>query len=104
MVVQGLKYPLGVYLTDAAGLRYQALMIAGMLPVKVGLSWALAGRMGAAGPVLASIVCVACFELLANAWYVRRTLRTRPAGPAGDDDTRAGRPTAAVGSSEAGER
>ncbi|SEL20561.1 Membrane protein involved in the export of O-antigen and teichoic acid [Blastococcus sp. DSM 46786] len=72
MTLQGLKYPLGMAMTDAAGLRYQAVMIVLMLPVNVGLSWWLAGHLGAVGPVVGSIVGVAAFQCLANAWYVRR--------------------------------
>ena len=75
MVLQAAKYPLGMYLTDARGLRFQAAMIALMLPVNVATSWVLADRLGPAGPVLGSIAGVLVFELLANAWYVRRRLR-----------------------------
>jgi O-antigen/teichoic acid export membrane protein len=75
MVLQAGKYPLGMYLTDARGLRFQAAMIALMLPVNVGLSWALTLRIGAAGPVIGSIVGVLVFEVVANTFYVRRRLR-----------------------------
>ena len=75
MVLQAVKYPLGMYLTDAPGLRYQAAMIVTMLPVNVGLSWYLTGRLGAAGPVIGSVVGVALFEVLANLALVRRRLR-----------------------------
>ena len=44
IVLQALKYPLGMYMTDARGLRYQAVMVVLMLPVNVGLSVVLAGR------------------------------------------------------------
>ena len=81
MVVQAAKYPLGMYLTDARGLRFQAGMIALMLPVNVALSWVLAERLGAAGPVLGSVAGVLVFELAANAWYVRRRLRAELAVP-----------------------
>ena len=75
MCLQGLKYPLGMAMTDAAGLRFQALMIVLMLPVNVGLSWWLAGPLGAAGPVVGSVVGVGLFQCLANAHHVRRRLR-----------------------------
>jgi O-antigen/teichoic acid export membrane protein len=81
MVLQGLKYPLGMYMTDATGLRFQALMIVLMLPLNVGLSWYLAGPLGAAGPVIGSVVGVACSQVAANFLYVRRKLRAaRSAG------------------------
>jgi O-antigen/teichoic acid export membrane protein len=72
MVFQALKYPLGMYMTDARGLRYQALMVVLMLPVNLGLSWYLAGVLGAAGPVIGSAVGVLVFQVLANLVYVRR--------------------------------
>lgn len=75
MVLQGLKYPLGMYMTDARGLRFQAFAIVAMLPLNVGLSWYLAGPLGAAGPVIGSVVGVACSQLAANYLYVRRSLR-----------------------------
>ncbi|WP_375499412.1 lipopolysaccharide biosynthesis protein [uncultured Jatrophihabitans sp.] len=75
MVFQALKYPLGMYMTDARGLRFQALMIVLLLPVNLGLSWVLAERWGAVGPVIGSAVGVFCCQVVANWWYVRRDLR-----------------------------
>ena len=75
MVVQAVKYPIGMFLTDARGLRFQALVVVAALPVNVGLSWYLAGPLGAAGPVIGSVVAVACSQVLADVVYVRRRLR-----------------------------
>lgn len=72
VVVQAVKYPLGMYMTDAKGLRYQAYMVLLMLPVNLGISWVLAARLGAVGPVIGSVVGVALFQVLANWVYVRR--------------------------------
>jgi O-antigen/teichoic acid export membrane protein len=72
MSLQGLKYPLGMAMTDVAGLRRQALMVVLMLPANLGLSWWLAGELGAAGPVIGSAIGVGIFQCLANAWYLRR--------------------------------
>jgi O-antigen/teichoic acid export membrane protein len=80
MVLQGIKYPLGMYLTDARGLRFQALTIVAMLPLNVGLSWYLAGPLGAAGPVIGSVAGVACSQVAANVIYVRRRLREAELG------------------------
>jgi O-antigen/teichoic acid export membrane protein len=76
MILQAVKYPLGTFLTDVAGLRFQALMIVLTLPLNLGLSWYLAGPLGAAGPVIGSIVGVAGAQVLANLLYVRRRLRS----------------------------
>jgi O-antigen/teichoic acid export membrane protein len=75
MVLQATKYPLGMYMTDARGLRYQAYMIVLLLPVNLGLSWYLAIHIGAAGPVIGSAVGVFFCQVLANWIYVRRDLR-----------------------------
>jgi O-antigen/teichoic acid export membrane protein len=74
MVLQAGKYPLGMFMTDAPGLRYQAVMIVIMVPVNLGLSIALARHLGAAGPVLGSLVGVLLFQVVANGWYVRRAM------------------------------
>lgn len=75
LVVQAMKYPLGMYMTDARGLRFQAVMITAMLPVNLGLSLVLAERLGAAGPVIGSVVGVLFFQVAANWAYVRRDQR-----------------------------
>ena len=75
MVLQAVKYPVGMSMTDAPGLRFQAYMIVAMLPVNAGLSWWLAGELGAPGPLIGSIVGVGVFQVLANLLYVRRARR-----------------------------
>lgn len=77
MIVQGLKYPLGMFMTDARGLRYQAVMIVLMVPVNLGLSIVLAKSLGATGPVIGSFLGVLAFQVVANYVYVRRALRLR---------------------------
>jgi O-antigen/teichoic acid export membrane protein len=81
MVVQAAKYPLGMYMTDAPGLRYQAVMILLMLPVNLGVSLLLAQRYGAIGPVIGSAIGVSIFQLGANYRYARR-VRTATAATA----------------------
>lgn len=92
MVVQAAKFPLGIFLTDARGLRFQALMITLMLPVNLGLSIWLAGPLGVVGPVVGSIVGVLLFELGANAVYVRRRLAHAASDAVGGE----GEPAAAL--------
>lgn len=75
MVVQAAKSPLGMYMTDARGLRFQAYMVLLMLPVNVGISILLAEVLGAAGPVIGSIVGVLVFQFAANWIYVARAER-----------------------------
>jgi len=74
-IFQAAKYPFGVYLTDGRGLRFQVWMVLAMLPVNLGLSILLGRTLGAVGPVIGSAVGVLVFQLFANWWYVRRTIR-----------------------------
>ncbi|WP_165065597.1 lipopolysaccharide biosynthesis protein [Marisediminicola senii] len=77
--VQAAKYPLGMYMTDARGLKFQVLPILLMLPVNITLSWSLIGTLGAAGPVIAATISTFLFQVLPCYWYVRRDLRVRRA-------------------------
>jgi O-antigen/teichoic acid export membrane protein len=79
MILQATKYPLGMYMTDARGLRYQAVMVVMLLPVNLGLSWYLAVKLGAVGPVIGSAVGVFFFQVVANWVYVRRDLQVKAA-------------------------
>ena len=77
VVVQSVKYPLGMYMTDKRGLRFQVLPTVAMVPVTVGLSWYLIGVIGAAGPALATAVAVLLCQIAPMIWWVRRDLRHR---------------------------
>ena len=74
MIVQAAKYPLGMYMTDVRGMRFQAVMIVLLMPVNLGLSIVLGRHLGAPGPVLGSVVGVIICQVLANVWYVHRDL------------------------------
>lgn len=78
MIIQALQYPMGMYLTDKKGLRFQAFMVTLLLPVNLALSWILASSLGAAGPVIGSLISIFCFQVLANVIYIR--FRTKPSG------------------------
>lgn len=75
VVVQSAKSPLGMYLTDEDGLRFQAVMVVLLLPVNLGLSILLAREWGATGPVVGSVISVFLFQILANWWYASRRQR-----------------------------
>jgi len=77
VAVQGAKYPLGMYMTDARGLRFQVPPILVLVPLNLGLSWWLVEPLGAAGPVIGSTVAVLVCQVIPNVWYVRRDLRRR---------------------------
>ncbi len=72
MVAQGANYPLGMYITDAAGLRFQAYWILTMLPINLFLSIWLAGPLGASGPAIGSAVGVLACQVIPNWIYIGR--------------------------------
>jgi len=74
---QATKYPLGMYMTDARGLRFQVAPILVMVPVNLGLSALLIPPLGSAGPVVGSAVAVLVCQVVPNWWYVRRDLAKR---------------------------
>jgi O-antigen/teichoic acid export membrane protein len=82
VAAQAVKYPLGMYMTDTAGLRFQVAPIVVMVPLNLGISWALIAPFGAAGPIIGSAIAVTLCQVLPNAWYVRRDLRRRRAAQA----------------------
>ncbi|MTB88010.1 polysaccharide biosynthesis protein [Aeromicrobium senzhongii] len=73
VIVQAAKNPLGNFLTDARGLRFQAIMVTLMMPWNIVASVFLSMSLGAIGPVIASISGVMIFQLAANWIYATRT-------------------------------
>lgn len=77
--LQAAKYPIGMYMTDKPGLRFQVIPIVLMIPLNLGLSWYLIGFMGAAGTVIGSAVSVLLCQVIPNLIYVQRDLKKRRA-------------------------
>lgn len=75
--LQAAKYPMGMYMTDQEGLRFQTIPIFIMVPLNLGLSWWLIGVVGAGGPIIGSAVSVALCQIGPNIWYVHRDLKRR---------------------------
>lgn len=80
--LQASKYPIGMYMTDRNGLRFQVVPILLMVPINLGASWLLIGRLGAAGAILGSAIGVAVCQVVPNLIYVRRDLARRRAAAA----------------------
>jgi O-antigen/teichoic acid export membrane protein len=66
----------GMFLTDLAGLRWQALCVGVMAVLNVSLSWWLAGALGAPGPLIGTAISVCLAQLLPGLVLVRRRLST----------------------------
>ncbi|NYD68417.1 oligosaccharide flippase family protein [Agromyces atrinae] len=74
---QAAKYPLGMYMTDLAGLRFQVIPTIVMIPVALGLSWWLIPPLGPAGSVIGSAAAVLLCQIVPNIWYVSRDMARR---------------------------
>lgn len=74
IVCQAIQYPLGTFLTDAAGLRYQAVLLVLMVPFNLGISIVLGQKYGAVGPVIGSAAAAFIFQALGNLFFVQRRL------------------------------
>lgn len=79
VALQAAKYPVGMYMTDKAGLTFQVAPILVMIPLNLGLSWWLIGPFGAAGPIMGSAISVALCQVIPDFWYVWRDLGRRRA-------------------------
>lgn len=79
VTLQAVKYPIGMYMTDARGLAFQVIPTVLMVPIALGLSWVLIPVMGAAGSVVAVSVAVLLCQVVPNFLYVMHDLRRRRA-------------------------
>ncbi|MET8801334.1 hypothetical protein [Streptomyces sp. NPDC004546] len=71
-LVQAVNYPVGMWLTDAAGLHFQAVCTAVMAVLSLALSIPLAAVLGPVGPVLASTVAFGACVVAPCFWRVFR--------------------------------
>lgn len=74
IICQAIQYPLGTFLTDAAGLRYQAFLLVLMVPFNLVVSIMLTKRYGAVGPVIGSALAALFFQALGNLVYAQRRI------------------------------
>lgn len=81
MTLQALKYPLGIYLTDAAGLRFQVYVLLATLPINLAVSYLLASRLGAPGPLIGSGIAIGLQYLACMVYVTRHALTTKPQAP-----------------------
>ena len=79
VVIEAAKQPLGMYMTDPAGLRFQMLPVLVLVPMNLALSWALIEPLGSAGPIVGSVLSVIVCQIIPYGLWVRRDLRRRRA-------------------------
>jgi O-antigen/teichoic acid export membrane protein len=78
LTVQAACQPVGMWLTDAAGLRFQARRAGVMAAVNLALSIPLAHLIGAPGPVVGSLIALTVIVFVPN---YRRAGRSSPGSP-----------------------
>ena len=84
VVCQAALYPLGMFLMDEAGIRFQMIPVALMAISTVTLALLITPALGAAGPVLANAASVFVFQIVPFAAYIarhRERLMGSPRGP-----------------------
>ena len=79
VVIEAAKQPLGMYMTDPAGLRFQMLPVLILVPMNLALSWVLIAPLGSAGPIVGSVLSVIVCQVIPYGLWVRRDLRRRRA-------------------------
>ena len=77
VALQAMKYPIGMYMTDERGLRFQVVPTIVMIPISLGLSFLLIPALGAAGSVLAVSAAVLVCQVIPNLAWVTADLRRR---------------------------
>lgn len=88
VVCQAALYPLGMFLMDEAGIRFQMIPVALMTVSTITLALLVTPALGSAGPVLANAVSVLVFQIVPFAVYISRH-RERLMGtpPAPEDES-----------------
>lgn len=77
VIVQALKYPLGMYMTDERGLKFQVIPTLLMIPTSIGISILLIPVWGAAGAITGSVIAVGLCQVLPYYRYVLMDIRRR---------------------------
>ncbi|CAM2840075.1 oligosaccharide flippase family protein [Actinomyces slackii] len=85
VAVEAAKQPLGMYMTDPRGLRFQVIPVLVLVPANFVISWSLIGPFGAAGPILGSVISVVLCQLLPFGWWVHRDVARRRREAADDE-------------------
>ena len=79
LIVQSTHLTTGIMLISPRQLRFQAACVVALVVTNLPLSWVLAGPLGPAGPVLASVITVAACQLLPGVVLAHRITSTRAA-------------------------
>ena len=78
LVVQSVHVTTGIMLISPSQLRFQAVCVILLVLVNLPLSWFLAPKLGAAGPVLASVITVTVIQLIPAVVMAIRVTSDKP--------------------------
>jgi O-antigen/teichoic acid export membrane protein len=78
LVIQAALYPLGMFLMDEAGARFQTVPVLLMVTLNVSLSFFLASSIGVPGPLFATAIATLVCQVVPYTIYIKR--RSRQAG------------------------
>ncbi len=85
VAVQASLYPLGMFIMDREGLRFQVLPVVLMVVSTIGLTFLLTPAIGVAGPLVASAGSTIVFQVIPFSLYIHRhRQRLWGAGPRDD--------------------
>jgi hypothetical protein len=82
VAAQAALYPLGMFMMDTAGVRFQVAPTLLMAAVSVALAFALTPTLGAVGPMLGNALAVTLGQILPYSLRIRRLGRATEAPPA----------------------
>ena len=86
VVCQAALYPLGMFLMDEAGIRFQMIPVALMTVSTIVLALIVTPNLGAAGPVLANAFSVLMFQVIPFAVYISRHRERLLGGPSTQEE------------------
>ncbi|PCE16310.1 hypothetical protein AUC47_00185 [Microbacterium sp. SZ1] len=86
VVCQAALYPLGMFLMDEAGIRFQMIPVALMTVSTIALALIVTPPLGAAGPVLANAFSVLVFQVIPFAVYISRHRERLLGGPSSQEE------------------
>jgi O-antigen/teichoic acid export membrane protein len=75
LVVQAALYPLGMFLMDAEGARFQTVPVVSMVVTNVLLSVVLSHAIGVEGPIIATIVATTVCQIIPYCVHISKQLR-----------------------------
>ena len=72
VVLQACLYPLGMFIMDKPGIRFQMAPTMTMAVMSLALAILVTPRLGVVGPLLANCACVLAFQIIPFTVYIRR--------------------------------